>query len=100
MVKPILHGSKYQTIKYYFMPPVNKKIVQILKLNFGIYYTNISEGTNLSKDFNLYDWELELLYSKLEIAFNIELQNEVPKDQICTRELQREIRENIYSKKA
>ncbi len=82
------------------MLPVNKKIVQILKLNFGINYNSISEDTNLIKEFNLCDWELELLYSKLETAFNIELQNEVPKDDICIRELQREIRDNIYSKKA
>ncbi len=82
------------------MIPVNKKIFEILKLNFGIKRSNISKNTNLIKEFDLCDWELELLYSKLETAFNIELQHEVPKDVICIRELQREIRENIYSKKA
>jgi hypothetical protein len=82
------------------MLPVNKKIVQILKLNFGINYNSVSEDTNLIKEFNLCDWELELLYLKLEAAFNIELQNEVPEDDICMRELLREIRANIYGKKA
>jgi hypothetical protein len=82
------------------MIPVNKKLFEILKLNFGIKRSNISDNTNLIKEFDLCDWELELLYSRLEIAFNIEIQHEVPKDNICIRELQREIKENIYSKKA
>jgi hypothetical protein len=81
------------------MIPMNKKIFEILKLNFGIKRSNISKNTNLIKEFDLCDWELELLYSRLEIAFNIEIQHEVPKDNICIRELQREIRENIYNKK-
>jgi hypothetical protein len=82
------------------MIPVNKKLFEILKLNFGIDRSAISSNTNLIKEFGLCDWELDLLYSKLEIAFNIEIQHDVPKDVICVRELQREIRENIYSKKA
>lgn len=81
------------------MGAVNKKISKILKLNFGIHRSNISDTTNLIKEFGLCDWELDLLYSKLEIAFNIEIHHKVPKDDVCVRELKKEIEDNIYSKR-
>lgn len=81
------------------MLPINKKIIEILKLNFSIKHANISANTNLIKEFDLCDWELELLYSKLEIAFDIEIKEEVPKGAVCLGQLQKIIRENIYEKK-
>jgi hypothetical protein len=80
------------------MQMVNKKILRILKLSLGINQSYISDTTNLINEFNLCDWELELLYSKIELAFNIELKHPVPKDEICIGKLQKEITENIYKK--
>jgi hypothetical protein len=81
------------------MAPLTKTLSGILKLNFGICQSDISDSTNLIQEFNLCEWELELLYLKLEIAFNIEIKKKIPNDSLCLKELQREIKENMEEEK-
>jgi hypothetical protein len=87
-------------IKYYHMIQVDTKIIEILEVDFGINRSNISDCTNLINEFDWCEWELDLLYSKLEIAFNIEIHHEAQKDNICLKELQRKIGESIEGSKA
>ena len=79
------------------MLSVNKKLYQVLRLNFGIQKTNISEHTNIIQAFNLCDWELELLYYKIENAFNIEIKKPVPKDEISFKKLEDAVLEILFN---
>jgi hypothetical protein len=74
---------------------VNRKIYEILNSDFGIQQVKISENTNLIQAFNLCDWELELLYYKLEVAFKIEIKKTVPKDEMSFKTLQQAVNENL-----
>ncbi len=77
---------------------IDKKIYQILKKNFGIKQSSISVTTNLTTEFNLCNWELDLLYAKLELAFGIEIKNPIPKKGICIKKIHQQIIENGYKK--
>ncbi len=79
------------------MLSVNKKLYQVLRLNFGIQKTNISEHTNIIQAYNLCDWELELLYYKIENAFNIEIKKPVPKDEISFKKLEDAVLEILFN---
>jgi hypothetical protein len=79
------------------MSSINKKIYKILKMNFGIQETKISTHTNLIQAYNLCDWELELLYYKIENAFNIEIAASSPKDEISFEILKNEVYKSLYN---
>ncbi len=79
------------------MSRITKKIYQVLKLNFGIKQTKITADTDLIQALNLSDWELELLYFKIENAFRIEIKNTFSKDEVSIKMLQNEIKESLHN---
>jgi hypothetical protein len=84
------------SLNYSFMLSINRKIYKILKINFGIQQTKISDNTNLIQAFNLCDWELELLYYKIENAFNIEITDSALKDEVSFKKLKDEVYKSLY----
>ncbi len=74
---------------------INKKLYRILKSNFGINSTEITEDTNLIKDYNLCNWESELLFVKIENTFNININAPAPTDYISVKNLQTIVKENL-----
>jgi hypothetical protein len=81
------------------MLSVNRKIDKVLKINFGIQHCSISDHTNIIDAYNLCDWELELLYYKIESAFNIEIRKPAPRDEISLKKLQEEVKINLSNMK-
>jgi acyl carrier protein len=76
---------------------INKKLYRILKSNFGINSSEISEDTNLIKDYNLCNWESELLFVKIENTFNININAPAPTDEISVKKLQIIVKENLQT---
>jgi acyl carrier protein len=75
---------------------INKKLYRILKSNFGINSSEISEDTNLIKDYNLCNWESELLFVKVENTFNININAPAPTDEISVKKLHNIVKETLY----
>lgn len=69
------------------MSYINQRIMQIISKEFRISKTDINTNTNLIVEYNLCGWELELLYLKIEKAFNIQIDIPVPHDELSVMQL-------------
>ena len=59
--------------KQLYMQPIVTSIQKLLKKKLNIYSPSINSKTDLKKDLNLVDWELQYLFNVIEQTWHISI---------------------------